>query len=203
MLVFIDESGDPGFKVAKGSSSLFVVGMVIFDSAEAAQACERRVAKLAVRLKHKPEFKFSGSRDEVRDAFFATVAEENFLFRGLVVDKSVVWSGNLRSNKERFYSYFVKLLLNHHGGVLDDAKVIIDGSGNREFQQNLKTYLRKQAEPGVISDVRLRDSKSDRLLQLADMCCGSIYREQRKDERSDPRWRQMLEPRIDDVWQFR
>ena len=31
MLVFIDESGDPGFKIEKGSSPVFVTAMVIFD----------------------------------------------------------------------------------------------------------------------------------------------------------------------------
>lgn len=31
MLVFIDDSGDPGFKIEKGSSSVFVIALVIFD----------------------------------------------------------------------------------------------------------------------------------------------------------------------------
>ena len=31
MLIFIDDSGDPGFKVQKGSSSVFVIALVIFD----------------------------------------------------------------------------------------------------------------------------------------------------------------------------
>jgi hypothetical protein len=30
MLVFIDESGDPGFKLKKGSSPIFVVTLVAF-----------------------------------------------------------------------------------------------------------------------------------------------------------------------------
>lgn len=36
MLVFIDDSGDPGFKTEKGSSKIFVIAMVIFkDNLEA------------------------------------------------------------------------------------------------------------------------------------------------------------------------
>ena len=31
MLVFIDDSGDPGFKIEKGSSTHFVIAMVCFD----------------------------------------------------------------------------------------------------------------------------------------------------------------------------
>ncbi len=30
MLIFIDDSGDPGFKVAKGSTNVFVIGLIIF-----------------------------------------------------------------------------------------------------------------------------------------------------------------------------
>ena len=31
MLVFIDDSGDPGFKLGKGSSLIFVIGCIVFD----------------------------------------------------------------------------------------------------------------------------------------------------------------------------
>ena len=31
MLVFVDDSGDPGFKIGKGSSPVFVISCVIFD----------------------------------------------------------------------------------------------------------------------------------------------------------------------------
>jgi hypothetical protein len=34
VLVFIDESGDPGFKLERGSSPVFVVAMVIFQTSE-------------------------------------------------------------------------------------------------------------------------------------------------------------------------
>ena len=31
MLIFIDDSGDPGFKLDKGSSAFFVIALIIFD----------------------------------------------------------------------------------------------------------------------------------------------------------------------------
>lgn len=51
-------------------------------------------------------------------------------------------------------------------------------------------------------DVRFKDSKSDVLVQLADMCAGAIARSYRKDRAERERWRKMLAPRIDDVWEF-
>jgi hypothetical protein len=202
VFVFIDESGDPGFKVAKGSSQLFVVGMVIFQEREAAQKAQACIDKVAKELGHKPEFKFSSCRSGVRDGFFSQVCKQDFNVRALVVDKTVIWSENLRTRTDRFYNYFIQLMLKHHGGALHRAHIIIDGSGSREFQMNLKTYLRQQVPFGTIAEVRMRNSKSDRLLQLADMCVGAIYRAHRKDERQDARWLTLLGPRIGNIWNF-
>jgi hypothetical protein len=44
MLVFIDESGDPGFKLDSGSSPVFVAAMVIFADRNAARATDRPFA---------------------------------------------------------------------------------------------------------------------------------------------------------------
>ncbi len=40
MLVFIDESGDTGLKIDKGSSKYFVIALVIFEDHEEAIACD-------------------------------------------------------------------------------------------------------------------------------------------------------------------
>ena len=69
MLVYIDESGDAGFKVDQGSSPVFVAAMVIFDDAEDAALTRGLIKGSAARQLHKGEFKFSKSRDEVRDRF--------------------------------------------------------------------------------------------------------------------------------------
>ncbi len=57
MLVFIDESGDPGFKVAKGSTPIFAVAMVLFDNARNAQATDQVIRQAMQQLRVRPEFK--------------------------------------------------------------------------------------------------------------------------------------------------
>jgi hypothetical protein len=79
MLVFIDESGDPGFRIAEGSSALFVAAMVIFDDPVASQHTANKIAQLRDELRVHPEFKFSKCRDEVRDRFFESVRGDNFI----------------------------------------------------------------------------------------------------------------------------
>ncbi len=67
MLVFIDESGDAGFKLERGSSPLFVAAVVIFSSDENAQVTRDCIAGCEVRRLHKGEFKFSKTRGDIRD----------------------------------------------------------------------------------------------------------------------------------------
>jgi hypothetical protein len=203
MLVYIDESGDAGFRVEQGSSPVFVAAMVIFQDAEDAAFTRRLIEGSAARLIHKGEFKFSKTRADVRDRFFQAVVAGPFRVRAIVVQKDVIHSGHLRSDKESFYEFFVKQMLRHDGGRLSDAKVIIDGSGDREFRQKLSTAVRKKVREGAVRDCRFSDSKTDPLIQLADMCAGAVHRSFRTDRRDAHRWRDMLRPRLDDVWTFK
>lgn len=203
MLVFIDESGDPGFKVAKGSSPLFAVAMVIFENSAAASNTGTAIDHLAETLRIKPEFKFSKSRADVRDEFFGLVGRHQFSVRAIVVPKDVIYSEHLRSCKDDFYKYIVKSMIRYDNGRLQGAKVVVDGSGDRLFRKDLQTYLRRETPPGCIKKLTFKNSKSDRLIQLADMCIGAIVRSHRKDRADADRWRKMIARRIEDEWVFR
>jgi hypothetical protein len=204
MLILIDESGDAGFKVAKGSTSHFVVAMVIFRDLRQAELASEAIGSARDRLRVKPEFKFNKSANSVRDGFFEAVRPFQFAVRALVVDKARIYSDGLRDDKGRFYSYFVKMLLQHDNGTLQGARVKIDGSGDREFKQELGRYLRSQLEVGKLASVRFAESHRDNLIQLADMAAGAIFRSYRQDDRKDAdRWRTMLANKIEDVWEFR
>lgn len=201
MLVFIDESGDPGFK--PGASPIFVAVMVIFDAAKDATDTQECIERSDARKVHKSEFKFSKCSDDVRDLFFTAVRGCAFKVRAIVVRKEVIYSLRLKADKDRFYEYFVKNMMDYNGGILKEARVIIDGSGDRLFRKNLGTALRRRLGKGVIKDVRFKASHGDLLVQLADMCAGAIARSYRR-ERDEPfRWRKMLAQRINDVWDFR
>ena len=57
MLVLIDESGDAGFKLTRGSSSHFIVAMVIFDDFDEAERASAIIEAARTSLRIKPEFK--------------------------------------------------------------------------------------------------------------------------------------------------
>lgn len=203
MLVFIDESGDSGFRLDKGSTPVFAVALAAFGCAEEARRCDGIIRQTLIDLRVKPEFKFSKSRDAVRDGFFEAVLGCDFRVRVLVVQKELIRSGRLRTSKEEFYQFFVKTMLKFDDGLLHDARVVIDGSGERTFRRDLKRHLTRHTAPGAIRDVRLKASHGDPLVQLADMCVGAVARSYRDDRADQHRWRDMLRPKLDDVWEFR
>lgn len=205
MLVLIDESGDPGFKLDKGSSQHFVIAMVIFEDYKQAEACSSAIAAERARLNIRGEFKFNKTSASNKDAFFAAIKPFKFCVRALVVDKTKIYSPNLRSNDERFYNYFVQSLLRGDGGTLNQARIKIDGSGDREFQQELLRYLKRRVPAGAIESVKLVDSQKDNLIQLADMVVGAIARSFKPAEERNKacRWREALGGKIKDLWEFK
>jgi hypothetical protein len=154
MLVFIDESGDPGFKLKKGSSAVFVAALVAFHDRDQARTTRAAIDAAAVRLRIRPEFKFNKCRDETRYAFFETVRPFEFRVRAIVVKKELIYSPLLRSKTEAFYSFFVKTMLNFDNGLLKDARIVIDGSGDRGFRQELEAYLRRELGRGRVKSIR-------------------------------------------------
>lgn len=178
MLVFIDESGDPGFKIKNGSTEAFVVVLVIFDDELEAEETALKIKKLRRELKKSDrfEFKFNKCSKEFRIRFLKAIATCKFRIRAIVMTKDKIYGPELRRSKESFYNYTVKSVLKYNKGTIKNAKLRLDGRGEREFRKSLTVYLRKYVGKGVIKNLRFRDSKSDVLIQLADMIVGSINR---------------------------
>ena len=118
MLVFIDESGDPGFRTERGSSPIFVAAMVVFENDEDARTTEAVIRDATTRLRVRPEFKFNKCSYPVRDGFFQAVRGCPFIVRAIVVRKEVIHSAHLKTDKEDFYRFFVRQMMSHDGGLL-------------------------------------------------------------------------------------
>jgi hypothetical protein len=201
--VFMDESGDAGFKVTSGSSPLFCIAAVIFRSYQAMDEVEEimRNLKAEMHMKKQQEFHFNRESHERRVAFCQAVAGCDFTIRAIMVDKSRVYKDTmLRKSPTYFYNYITGLLLKHSFGSIQDAKVRIDGTMNRD----LRTYLRKNlnTEEKIISSVEFADSERTPLIQLADMMAGSIARFYHPSKKWHDICLRILRPRIEDIWDF-
>jgi hypothetical protein len=194
MLVFIDESGDTGTKFGKGSSPYFVVALVVFHDTEQATACDKRIDELREELGVKPgyEFKFNTTRKEFRSAFYQAVLPFTFFYYGIVINKQDQNARPLLADRKIFYRYACGLVLESANAQLRDATVIVDGSGSQTFQRQIRTYLKRKM-PKLIRKLKLKSSRGNNLLQLADMIAGAVHRSfGLKSDKN--RYKRMLKP---------
>ncbi|MCX6734905.1 MAG: DUF3800 domain-containing protein [Candidatus Peregrinibacteria bacterium] len=208
MLVFIDDSGDPGFKLDKGSTKFFIISLVIFDDDLEAEKTAVAIKDLKRELKFhdKSEFKFYKSSKDVRQKFLNKVCGFQFRVRSLVVDKSIIRSKELRSNKNSFYGYVIKTALKYSDGKIKNAKIKIDGSGDRVFRKSFLSYLRRQlnsVDLKIMDNCKLVDSQQNVLIQLADMIAGSVHRSYNTEKDDHKIYKAIIKKRIENEWRFR
>jgi len=161
---------------------VFVLTLVIFnDRLEAARA-DLGISDLRISLDKNArfEFKFNKMKDADCRFFLENVSQYGFVFYAMVINKAALHAESL-SYSESFYEYVCSLAFENARHLLERAVVVIDGSGSREFKQQLQTYLKRKindesAAIPCIHKVKIEDSKTNNLLQLADMICGAVAR---------------------------
>jgi hypothetical protein len=86
-----------------------------------------------------------------------------------------------------------------------DAKIRIDGSGDRVFRRNFLTYLRKELnskQKKIMRNIKLVDSKSNVLIQMADMLAGTIRRYEERNKIDAPEYWKLIKSHVRDCWDF-
>lgn len=180
MLVFVDESGDTGLKIGAGSSKFFTVGLVLFNDFEEAKACEQRIALLKRELGYDDsfEFHFKENSNRQREAFFEVIKPYDYFYFAIAINKAKLYGPGF-NYKEPFYKYTCSLVFENAKPYLDNAIVVLDGSGSRDFRNQLSKYLKARINKPAqrfIKKVKINRSTSDNLVQLADMVTGAINR---------------------------
>jgi hypothetical protein len=195
MLVFIDESGDSGLKIDRGSSLYFTVGLIVFEDNDEALSCDQRIQllKKELGLAENYEFHFKRNSDKVRRAFLAAVSPYNFFYYGIVInkDREKLWGEGFH-NKESFYKYACGLVFENAKEKLEKATVVIDESGNLDFKRQLAKYLRRKIGSGIIKKVKMQRSKSNNLLQLADYAASVINRSVQNKRKWSDEYRKII-----------
>ncbi len=203
MFVYLDESGDTGFKFDRGSSRYFVVTLLLVDDPIPFHAA---VAALRARLGFAEgnEFKWYKSSEETRWAFLRMLRKQDFAARVLVIDKTLITAPHMRKG-ETFYNELIQLVLRHDDGSITDATVILDESvKSKQRKQGLTTYLRKalNVDPGRqrIKEVKYHASHTDNIVQATDMLAGAVNARYKRD-RGD--YLDYIKPKIIDLWVWR
>lgn len=200
MLVFVDESGDSGLKIGRGSTEKFIVALILFEDHDEAGSADQRISllKKELGLPSRYEFHFNKCRPDLRKAFLEAVVPYNFFYFGIVINKNYLYGDGFKY-KESFYKYISGLVFQNAKPQLDMATVVLDGSGSQDFRSQLDRYLKNRINtPGEnqkILKVKIQDSKNNNLIQLADMVCGAIARSYKRHKRDADDYRRIIRPR--------
>lgn len=178
------------------------------DHIEEASAAVNRCREMN---RQRREFKYTKTRDGIKDCFFTCTVQVPFAVRTIVIDKLTLRSDHLRANPRDLKSFAIKQLLTHGDGFIRDAKVFIDGQDTRAFQMTDARYFThnvNRASPGAVSQVTFVDSKESNPIQIADMVAGAIHRFVREDEKHSDRHfntfpRRLLRPLGGSFWRYR
>lgn len=162
----------------------------MFERAEQARACESAITDLRSRLHLPPDFEFHFAEisNDLRAAFFAAVEGHEFSYTACVVFKRQL-SGREWDDKGHFYREVAGLIVGNleedlriarecKGRILN-AKVTVDDNRDPAYLKALKDRfgdLRDGDGRPLVEKVRWGRSRSETLLQLADMVCGAVVR---------------------------
>lgn len=190
--LWIDESGDCGFKFDRGSARFLVIAAVYLIDGN---MTENDIEKVTNELKSKLhltqdyEFKFSRCKDKFREEFFKVIIDLPLQYKAVIVDKKTLAMPALISQPQQLYCELVRRLLYDNNPPLEKALLIVDEVmakiHHKEFNRVLKKYLSKN----IVHKIKQRRSKNNIMLQIADMIAGSIFR---KYERGNKKYYRMI-----------
>ncbi len=178
MLIFIDESGDTGFKIGRGSSRYFILCLIVFNNDNEAQKVTNIVVDLKETLRKTShfEFKFNKVSESESSMFFNHTLNSDFKVFALVFDKTK-WS-NIKnfSQTDKFFYFALVVLIQIFNTKFIKAKVRLDKFGEKQELRKLEQYLKRNIYnyKELIIEIKFKDSKKDVLIQLADMYAGLI-----------------------------
>ena len=200
MLVFIDESGDPGMNRKPGTSVRFIITAVVFPEPSDGEACAASICELRHKLgvNEQFEFHFNKCSQRFREQFLVAAAKHKFFYHSFVLNKEKLYGDGFKY-KSSFYKFAVGVVFENLNPHLLGASVTFDQCGDREFKRELAKYLRKKTDLRDgrvrVKSVKMEDSCSNHLLQLADMVCGAVARNLRLDKTDREVYRKLIRHR--------
>ncbi|MDR0423728.1 MAG: DUF3800 domain-containing protein [Rickettsiales bacterium] len=198
MYLFIDESGDTG--TIRSPTRYFVIAVIIFDDTGNMNSISNAIEDFKNKEKINGELHFCKTPNNIKDKFFYFINKFNFKAKSICVNKDELRSEFLIKNPEKLYNYMLKLLLDN----LNNEKhfnIIIDGKGNKVLERQLKSYLKTNTKLKV-KNIKAKDSRSETLLQLADMVASAIGYSYNKNKENKSKWKNIISDKID-IWNFR
>ncbi len=196
--VFLDESGELGFKSA--SSRYFVISLLSCDEGEI-YTLKRIIRKVRAKiikkkLKKYPELKGNNSNDKIRMEILRRFNKTNSEIFVIILEKSKVYE-YLKSKKNKLYNYIANLILNECSLANKDVYLIVDKSkSNRSLREDFDNYVRKnlnEKNPSCKLLIKHENSQNEECLQVLDFISWAIFRNY---EYKDPTFMDLIKDKI-------
>ena len=181
ILGFIDESGEAPLSIEKGASRFFAVAAVMAEPGQFLPLHDG-VDELRRKYFQTGEMKSSKIRGKDwsrRKKILASAGELPFTAHCLLIDKSLVRRDGGLQYKKSFIKYVHNLLFSDLYGAIPDLHLIADQHGSPEFMAGFEKYVLSRSVPDLFqseASFRFEDSKSQPIIQLADLIAGSVRR---------------------------
>ena len=206
MYGFADEAGDLGKKFSDnpsipGSTDYFVFVLVILHTiAEADQMTDAiRSFKQSSNLSRKQEIKFHDLHDDLKIKFFEIVNKYPIHVKAMIIDKrKLAEQGQLNSHRV----VYMKELLEKYASCLHSISLRIDSGFSKKEEEEAKVSLLQINDdaPQTIEKIKFIDSKTDYLIQLADMIAGAIFYSTWSDKEDQYTYIELIEDKIDNIY---
>jgi len=179
-----DESGDVSFSFSKGASRYFVVAVVATTDPEGLRNLLvgiRQNSKLPIDY----EFKFHAlSSSSLRQRVFTALANAPFESWALVVDKTILPDSYKVMSSLEFFLYFVtELIRTIPPEKRTGATLILDEFGSGDWlRTELRRVMKIRGIPSLFKRILVKRSRSEPLIQIADLVAGEILRRDTKND---------------------
>ena len=183
MKIAIDESGDTGRKLWRGSSKWFVLAAAIVpESLDGCGPTCKSVALYQQQFMNGDELHYSKNTHDQHMDFLHYMHDKDFVFAAVAIDKRRLLAKKpyILRTKMTLLQYTFDGLFKQLQPWLDNPTVLIDASGTRHFNRALSRHLldnfgsRHKGDLHSIRQVLTVDSRQEPLVQLADYVAGAI-----------------------------
>ncbi|MCC6261289.1 MAG: DUF3800 domain-containing protein [Anaerolineales bacterium] len=196
-----DESGDVSFNFGKGASRYFVMAVIATANPEGLRDALGNVMR-EFTLPASYEFSFNSiASDSLRKRVFQVLQKSDFEAWALIVDKTHLSIPFTIMRRLDFYLFCItELLQSIPPEKREKATLILDEFGGEpELPLQFRRYMKRRNIPRHFSRVLTKRSKSEPLIQVADLVAGAVFR---RDAQHDSESFDLIEKKIVNIVEY-